>query len=122
MPRIKRWFAVSDNINADPEVWAMRHEIGEKSLSIWLKFLCIAGRNDGELPGDSEELIRLVAGRCQATKRTVSGVYQFAVSRLWLTSESTLRVTKWAKYNRTREPNEAPSYTTVPTLPKEKMQ
>src|SRR6266481_1643138 len=119
MPRIRRWFAVSDDINADPEVWEMCHQIGEKALRIWLEFLSIAGRNGGELPGDSEELIRLVAGRCQATKRTVSAVYHFALSRLWLSCESTLRVTKWAKYNKRREPNEAPSYRTGPTVPTE---
>ncbi len=32
MPRIKRWFPVSHDINADAEVWAMRKQIGEKKL------------------------------------------------------------------------------------------
>jgi hypothetical protein len=116
MPRIKRWFPVSHDINADPEVWAMRHQIGEKSLSIWLEFLSIADRNESELPGDYEELIRLVAGRCQAAQRTVTGVYQFALSRLWLTCQPTLRVVKWSKYHRVEERKPVPSEPSEPNL------
>jgi hypothetical protein len=58
MPQIKRWFPVSHDINADPEVWAMRRQIGEKSLSIWLEMLSIADRNDSRLVGDYEQLVR----------------------------------------------------------------
>jgi len=49
MPRIRRWFPVSQDINSDPEVWIMRESIGEKALSIWLEFLSIADRNEGFL-------------------------------------------------------------------------
>jgi len=116
MPRIKRWFPVSHDINADPEVWAMRRQIGEKSLSIWLEFLSIADRNESELPGDYEELIRLIAGRCQATKRTVTAVYQFAISRLWLNCQPTLRVSKYTKYHRIEERKPVPSEPSEPNL------
>ena len=127
MPRIKRWFPVSHDINADPEVWAMRHRIGEKSLSVWLEFLSISDRNEGQLPGDFEELIRLVSGRCQATKRTVRAVYDFALTRLWLTSDPCLKVCNYEKYHRIREPQKPllgslpsePSEPSEPSLPKE---
>lgn len=105
---------MNHDINGDPEVWAMRRQIGEKALSIWLEFLSIADRNDGELPGDLEELIRLVAGRCQATKRTVTAVYQFATSRLWLDYQPPLRVVKYAKYHRIEERNPRPPDPTEP--------
>lgn len=118
MAGIKRWFPVSHDINADAEVWAMRHEVGEKALSVWLEFLSIADRNNGELPGDLEELIRLVSGRCQATKRTVRGVYDFAVRRLWLTSEKPLRLVKYLNYHRTRVTNKQPSEPSEPNLTK----
>src|SRR3990167_979055 len=118
MPRIKRWFPVSQDINADPEVWAMRHQIGEKSLSIWLEFLSIADRNQGELPGDSEELLRLVSGRCQAAVRTVRAVYQFALSRMWLTSDLPLKVTKWGKYHVSRG-DKKNTTTSLPSEPSE---
>ena len=132
MPRIKRWFPVSHDINSDPEIWAMRREIGEKSLSIWLEMLSISDRNESELPGDCQELIRSIAGKCQATIRTVTAVLDFAISRLWLTYHPTLRTTKYWNYHKKREPNKAPigeptgspptlpSLTTLPNLPKKK--
>ncbi len=86
----------------------MRRQIGEKSLSIWLEFLSIADRNKGELPGELNEIIRLVAGRCQATRITVTAVYQYAVSHMWLTCQPTLRVSKWSKYNKTRGTDKHP--------------
>lgn len=109
MPRIKRWFPVSHDINADGEVWAMRHQIGEKSLSIWLEILSISDRNESELPGDYEELVKAIAGRCQAAKKTVLAVFEFAKSRMWLTCEPTLRVSNYAKYHTTRDAKEIPS-------------
>lgn len=87
----------------------MRHQVGEKSLSIWLEFLSIADRNQGEIPGDLDELIRSVAGKCQATKRTVRGVYDFATSRLWFNYQPTLRTRNHWKYHRTEERKPAPS-------------
>lgn len=110
MPRIKRWFPVSHDINSDPEVWTMRREIGEKSLSVWLEFLSIGDRNDGEIPGDLQELIRSIAGKCQATVRTVTLTYQFAISRLWLDCQATLRLSNYSKYHRSSEPKPLPSY------------
>lgn len=119
MPRIKRWFPVSHDINSDPEVWAMRRAIGEKSLSIWLEILSISDRNESELPGDYEELVRSIAGKCQATKRTVSSVFQHAISRLWLKYDPTLRVANYMKYHKTREPNEIPPGEQTGSLPSE---
>jgi len=82
--KIRRWFPVSHDINSDPEVWAMRKQIGEKSLSVWLEFLSIADRNAGQLPGDLDELIKSVGGNCQAKSATVKAVYEFALNRLWV--------------------------------------
>jgi len=109
VPRIKRWFPVSQDINSDPEIWAMRHQIGEKSLSIWLELLSISDRNESELPGDYEELVRSVASKCQATKRTVLAVFDFAKSRLWVVSEPTLRVRNYLKYHIPRGTNSNPT-------------
>ena len=108
MPRIRRWHPVSHDLNADAEVWAMRHQIGEKSLSVWLEILSISDRNDGGLPGDYEELMRSIAARCQATRRTVSAVFDFAKSRLWIVSDPTLRVRNYGKYHPSRDAKEIP--------------
>lgn len=108
MPRIKRWFPVSHDINSDPEIWEMRRSIGEKSLSIWLEILSIGDRNGGELSGRYEELTRSIAGKCQATTRTVTAVFDFAKSKLWVESQPTLRVSNFLKYHRTEERKETP--------------
>ena len=119
MPRIKRWFPVSHDINADPEVWAMRREIGEKSLSIWLEILSVSDRNESELPGDYEQLVRTIAGRCQATVRTVSAVFDFAKTRMWLKSDPTLRVVNYGKYHKSRDANRIPHGNGRASLPSE---
>lgn len=103
MPRIKRWFPVNHNINRDPEVWAMRHELGEKSLSIWLEFLSIADQNDGEIPGELEPLLRSVSGTCQSSVVKVRAVYHFSVVKVWLKREPTLHVVKYWDYHRHKE-------------------
>lgn len=117
MPRIIRWFPVSHDINADAEVWAMRKQIGEKALSVWLEILSIADRNDSLLSGDYQELVRSIAGRCQATTRTVIAVFDFALSRLWLDSQPTLRVAKHWKYHRLQEQNKTPTGNRKSSLP-----
>ena len=119
MPKIRRWFHVSHDINADPEVWILRRSVGEKALSIWLEILSIADRNDGFLlsPETPESqvslqyywLVRSVAGRCQSTGRTVSAVCDFAISHLWLVYDPTLRVRNHAKYRVSREDHKIPS-------------
>lgn len=116
MPRIKRWFPVSHDINGDAEVWAMRKEIGEKSLSIWLELLSIADRNESRLPGDYDQLIRLVSGRCQSTVSKVSAVLEYAKSRLWLESQPCLRIAKWSEYHKTREPKKIPQEKQISSL------
>lgn len=124
MPRIKRWFPVNHNINRDPEVWEMRRQIGEKSLSIWLEFLSIADQHEGEVPGAYELLVRSIAGTCQATVRTVSAVYQYAISKVWMKSEPTLHIVKYWNYHKPREPKETPKrfppdLPDLPDFPKE---
>lgn len=108
MPRIKRWFPVNHNINRDPELWAMRREIGEKSLSIWLEFLSIADQNEGEIPGDLESLLRSVAGTCQCSVMKVRLMYDRSVAQLWLSPNPTLHVVKYWNYHRSREPIKPP--------------
>lgn len=125
MPRIKRWFPVSQDINSDPDVWVLRNKYGEKSLSIWLEILSIADRNDGELPGDFEQLIAGIASKCRTNRTRVRLVFDYARTSTWLElnssrvgvqresskstlnvereSSSGLRVAKYAKYHRTWE-------------------
>src|SRR3990167_1383061 len=119
MPRIKRWFPVSHDINSDPEVCTMRREIGEKSLSIWLEMLSISARNESELPGDYQALVRSIAGKCQATVRTVSAVFEFAKTRLWIKYEPTLRTANHWKYHVSRDAIRIPHGKHTASLPSE---
>src|SRR5262245_57854326 len=112
MPRIRRWFPVSHDINNDPEVWIMRERIGEKALSIWLELLSIADRNEGFLlspntrPEALEEAVfalqKSVAVRCRVTRGTMAAVWRFIHQSLWVVSSPIPRVVKYAEYHRTR--------------------
>jgi len=51
MPRIKRWFPVSHDINSDPEVWELTNTFGEWLLPVWLEILSVTDRADGEYNG-----------------------------------------------------------------------
>src|SRR6266576_595692 len=86
MPRVKRWFPVSHDINTDIEVWELTDQFGLTGLRAWLEILSIADRNDGELPGTWELYPRMLAARCKSTTRHLVGVCQF-ISR-WLLIDS----------------------------------
>jgi len=119
MPRIKRWFPVSHDINSDPEVWAMRHQIGEKALGIWLEILSIADRNEGEVRGDRDELVRSIAGKCQASPVKVRAVINFGLRCLWLSSHPCLNTINHGKYHKKKEPGKIPVGITTGSLPSE---
>jgi len=46
MPRIKRWFPVSLEINDDEEMWDFTDTFGERALRTWLEILRILDRNE----------------------------------------------------------------------------
>lgn len=127
MPRIKRWFPVSHDINADPEVWTLRRSIGEKALSVWLELLSISDRNEGfllspdtpetEVSSAYQSLLRSVSGKCQSTVTKVLAVSDFAHSRMWLVSDPIPRVRNYAKYHRTEERKKLPSGNGFRSLP-----
>lgn len=115
MPQIKRWFPVSHDINADPEIWELTDQFGVTGLRAWLEILSIADRNEGVLPGLWESYPRLLAGRCQSTSRYLVGVCQFASRWLLVDSQGIARVVNYRKYHRSREPNSLPP--DLPDLP-----
>jgi len=94
----------------------MRRQIGEKSLSIWLEFLSIADQHDGLVPGQHDLLMRSIAGTCQATVRTVTAVYQWGISEVWLKSEPSLHVVKYWNYHKRQESEKEP-FPLLPDLP-----
>ena len=116
MPKIRRWFHTSHDINADPEVWELTDLLGDRALRIWLEILSIADRNEGDIPGwsgeqfaePSPQLRRSLAGRCRTTGETVRRASRFFDERSWTVPGMPHRVRNHAEYHRTREPNKIP--------------
>lgn len=104
MPRIKRWFPVNHDINRDPEMWDLCDKFGEKALRCWLEILSIADRNEGDIPGTLNSISTAVgwAIRCKSTKtlRILNGIMTLG----WVRIDDGLKVTNYAKYHKTREP------------------
>jgi len=122
MPRIKRWFPVSHDINRDPEMWELCAKFGDKALRCWLEILSIADRNEGELQGSLNSISTAVAWaiRCKSAKtlRILNGMMTIN----WLHVDGCIKVTNWAKYHKTWEPKKLldgslPSYPNLPNLP-----
>src|SRR5688500_16955243 len=101
MPRIKRWFPVSHDINRDPEIWEMESKFGGKALRVWLEILSIADRNDGDVPGELDSISTVVswASRIRSTKGRQ--ILDEMLTKGWLHVDGCLKVSKWSKYHRT---------------------
>ena len=84
MPRIYRWFAVSDDINSDPEVWELRNKFGDRAGFIWLEFCAIGHRNGGLVGPCSDSFAKAVGWRCHAPASSVRRVSDHARTCLWL--------------------------------------
>ena len=127
MAPVKRWFPVSHDINADPEVWEMRNTFGEWTLSVWLQMLSIADRNEGEITGDRKHIARSLAWLWSTDSRRYSArwrsdrlqiVFDWMLDRRWIEARQTgFFVRNYAKYHRTRVTNQAPSEPSEPSEP-----
>ena len=120
MPRIKRWFRMSHDINRDSEMWEFREIVGRRADAIWEEILSIADRNEGYLPGKLDAYPTLLAYACHSTPSHIGlAIGWLTVPRgnppaPWITIESDsggvqyARVTKWLKYNGTWEDDKIP--------------
>lgn len=97
-----RYFPVSQDINADEEVWELTDKFGVSGLRAWLEILSIADRNNGALPGRWEKYPSILAGRCKSTTRHLVTVCQFITRWLVVDSQGIARVANYAKYHKTR--------------------
>ena len=62
MPRIRRWFHVSHDINSDPEVWELTDRFGDRALRVWMQMLSIADTNNGRLKGRITDWVGILLG------------------------------------------------------------
>lgn len=87
MPRIRHWFHVTHDINADPEMWELRDKFGDRAGFVWLEILSIADRNDGRVGDDFEQLRNHLASKCRSTRQRVEQVLDWCLTRHWLVSD-----------------------------------
>ncbi len=119
MPKIRRWFPVSHDINGDEEVWTLTEKFGDRSLRIWLECLSIADRNEGVVGPTWEGTRNVVAARSRSSRTKVGLVLDYCRTMKWLTSDLPVRVVKYSEYHRTREPNKSLLVPSEPSEPSE---
>ncbi len=121
MPRIKRWFPVSHDINRDPEMWDLCAKFGEKALRCWLEILSIADRNEGEIPGQIDSISTSVswAIRCNTTK--TRQILNEIMTLGWIKVDGGMKVSNYKKYHVTRDDYRLPkaSHPSEPSEPSE---
>lgn len=116
MPRIKRWFPASHDINSDHELWEMTDTIGDRSLRIWLEFLSIADRNEGVIVPGSDRVSdpcptafrHTIAWKAHTSPIKVRQVFDWAVAREWIVLDPLPRLRNYAKYHPSRDANGNP--------------
>jgi len=108
MPRIRRWFHVSHDINSDPEVWELTDRFGERAFRVWVEILSIADRYDGLVPGEIKYLSSTLAAKCKSRSRTVEGIIKYATDKTWIVYDPARRVRNHLKYRPTRGDKQIP--------------
>src|SRR4030095_2825766 len=107
MPRINRWFNVSQGINRDPEVRQLKRELGLPGFSMWLEVLAETdGVDDGIWRGSEIDIGRGLAGGCESNTRGSAKILQWITDRVWITwltgsepgNRRDLKVVNHAKY------------------------
>lgn len=117
MPRIIRWFPVTHEINADPELWELREIHGDRAGFIWLECLSIADRNDGVVGPASDQTRNQLASKCRTSRVKVESVLDWCRVKGWLVFGEHVQVANYKKYHRSEERKKLPSYPNLPNLP-----
>jgi hypothetical protein len=120
MPRIKRWYPVSHDLNRDPEFCELVERFGAPGIRCWLELLSIADRNDGEVPGDYISICKPLAGVINTKSNRVLKILYWFNSKQWIQNQSPIRVCNYSKYHVTRDANKIPqgnSSASPPSLP-----
>ncbi len=120
MPTITRWFNVTHDINADPEIWELREKFTDRAGFIWLECLAIADRNSGVVGPASDQTRNQLASKCRTSRVKVESVLDWCRVKGWLRFGEDIEVAKWSKYNKTRDTKKLPSYPNLPNPPNHK--
>lgn len=127
MPRIRRWFHVSHDINSDPEVWELTDTFGDWFIRVWLQMLSIGDRNNFRIRGDRRWIeVGLSTLWKSNSKRynhewrrnRVSMALDWMVNKGWIKFESDgILICNQRKYNPSREAKEIPRGKSVASPP-----
>lgn len=110
----KRWFAVSQDINRDPDMVELRHKFGAIAVLVWQEFLSIGARNQGYIPGKLSALCASIGPMMGIKPMTVALIYGFACERRMIVFHNggglnrSRYIANWKKYNRDRGISETP--------------
>lgn len=110
MPRAKRYFPVSHDINEDPEIWELTDLFGDRSLRVWLEVLRILDKNENTLKV-CDHTVAALSRKCRQTVAKVRRILGHAVAKTWLhrgddtadDSSYILKASNYAKYHKTSE-------------------
>lgn len=111
MPKIRRWFPVSHDINSDPEMWALTDQFGDRGLRAWLELLSIADRNDGLVTIPPDDLVRALSIKLNTTQDRMRRALRWFEERSWTVRDPVLRVRNYLHYHKNRGNKRAPSQT-----------
>ncbi len=130
MPTITRWFNVTHDINADPEMWELRERFTDRAGFVWLECLSVADRNSGVIGPNCDQLFKTLACKCRLRANKVRTILEHCCNKGWtklelsehlvgtkLIQSECFIVAKWAKYNKTRDAKKLPSYPNPPNPP-----
>lgn len=109
MPPVKRYFHCSQEIIADPEIWEMINEFGDRFILTWIQILIYLERTDNQWRLTGDWLAVLSRSVRQSSAKVRRQVGQL-VAKEWLLvgevaadgSPLVLKGRNWLKYNKSR--------------------
>ncbi|HEX9446041.1 MAG TPA: hypothetical protein VGA73_18120 [Candidatus Binatia bacterium] len=111
MPRVKRYFPVSQELNDDEEVWEFTGAFGDRALRTWMEILKILDKTENVLRV-SPEWFASVSRRVRQTPANLRRQIVWMEAKGWLAireaaadgSPRLLYSPNYSKYHNTREP------------------
>lgn len=112
MPRIKRYFPVSQDINEDEELWEFTKAFGDRAFRTWMEILRILDKTENRLR-ISEESVAGISRRVRQTPANLRRQVGWLLAKGWLASlevsvdgsSSVLYSPNYWKYHDRREKN-----------------
>ena len=110
MPRPKRYFPVSREVNDDAELWALTDEFGDRTFRLWMEILACLDKTENrwKLAGD---WLAVVSRKVRQQPATVWRTLHWMMDKHWLTAKKAaadgspviLSSPKYWKYHRFKE-------------------